>query len=74
MKALTHAGHNGCVPMPPEKRFLIPLDKPLRLASRQSTVVTAGRPAQVATMKFGDTEYKLFQTVEPLTGQKEQRT
>jgi len=53
---------------------VVELDKPLRLASRQSAVVTAGEPAQVATMRLGDTEYRLFQTVEPLKGGRGPRT
>jgi hypothetical protein len=46
------------------------LDEPLKIASRLSSVVKNGEPAEVATVRLGDTEYRLFQTVQPLHGAK----
>ena len=48
----------------------VDLDKPLKLASRLNSVVKVGEPSEVATVRMGDTEYRLFQTIEPLNGQK----
>lgn len=51
----------------------VDLDKPLKLSSRLNSVVTEGVPAEVATVRMGDTEYRLFQTVETLCAEKEQK-
>jgi hypothetical protein len=42
------------------------LDKPMKFASRLNSVVKVGEPAEVGMVRRGDTEYRLFQTVEPL--------
>ena len=52
----------------------VELDKPLRFASRQSAVVTAGQPTPVATVRLGDVEYRLIQTVERMNGRRDHRT
>ena len=52
----------------------VELDKPLKLASRLNTVVKDGEPAEVTTVRRGDTEYRLFQTVEPLNGGRGRKT
>lgn len=44
----------------------VDLDKPLKFSSRLNSVVKVGEPAEVATVRMGDTEYRLFQTIEPL--------
>ena len=50
---------------------VVELESPLRLASRQSAVFTAGEPVQTAAVCLGDAEYRLFQTVEPLNGRRD---
>lgn len=52
----------------------VELDKPLKIASRLDSVVKAGEPAVVATVRSGDTEYRVFQTVERLSGVKGRKT
>lgn len=42
------------------------LEQPLTLSSRLNTVVEIGKPTEVATVRMGDAEYKIFQTVKPL--------
>ena len=52
----------------------VELDKPLKIASRLNAVVKAGEPAEVATVRSGDMEYRVFQTVERLGGVKGRKT
>lgn len=42
------------------------LSSPFRLASRAGAVVQRGRPSEIAALRTGDTEYRVFQTVEKL--------
>ena len=42
------------------------LEYPLTIASRLNTVVGIGAPAEVATVRMEDVEYKILQTVKPL--------
>ena len=42
------------------------LTSPFHLASRAGTVVQRGRPSEIAALRTGDTEYRVFQTVEKL--------
>lgn len=42
------------------------LESPLVLSSRLNTVMNAGEPTEVATVRIGDEEFKIFQTVKPL--------
>ena len=46
----------------------IALDHPMRISGRLDTVIGIGQPAGVAISSRDGNEYKLFQTVQPLTG------
>jgi len=44
----------------------IDLDGPVQLAASDSAIVGAGEPSVVASLQYGDTEYRVIQTVETL--------
>ena len=41
---------------------------PVQLAASDGAVVADGTPAVIATLRYGDTEYRVIQTVEMLMG------
>ncbi len=43
------------------------LTSPFRLASRAGAVVQRGKPSEIAALRTGNTEYRVFQTVEELS-------